>query len=121
MLPGTYAICRLDPNRPPPAYPPPGPDLVSVTFTQREISVVCPEEQTPSGARTEAGWRVLEVAGPLDLALTGVMASLIGPLSDAGVSVFAVSTYDTDFLLVRGEQVGHAARCLRHAGHRVVT
>lgn len=93
--------------------------LRAVTVTPAEISIVCPEEHTPEGARREDGWRALEVAGPLDFALTGILAALTVPLAEAAVSVFAVSTYDTDYLLVRAGELVEAVRVLEAAGHRV--
>ncbi len=67
----------------------------------------------------QRGWRGLKVAGPLDFALTGVLASLAGPLAEAGVSIFAISTYDTDYLFVREEQLGAAIDALRRAGFAI--
>jgi len=95
-------------------------DFVSVTGTRDEVSVVCPEDQAPEGATVEAGWRCLKVDGPLDFGLTGVLASLAVPLAEAGVSIFAVSTFDTDYVLVKAEALERAAAALETAGHRVV-
>lgn len=89
--------------------------LVSVTATPQETSIVCPEGGAPTEAEIEGGWRVLEVAGPLDFGLTGVLASLTAPLADAGISVFALSTYDTDYLLVRETRLAEAVDALRTA------
>ena len=118
VLAGAFAVCRLSPGAPPPAWPPAGP-FVSITRTADEISVVCPETAAPEGARCERGWRCLRVDGKLDLALVGVLASLLAPLAAAGVSVFAVATFDTDYLLVREADLGRAAEALRAAGHSV--
>ena len=76
-------------------------DLWSITRTEEEISVVLPEAAVLPAWRAERGWRCLKVQGPLDFSLTGVLASLVTPLAEAGISVFALSTYDTDYLLVR--------------------
>ncbi len=118
VLPGTYAVCRLSPGAPPPAWASAGP-FVSITRTADEISVVCPDGAAPEGARCERGWRCLRAEGTLDLALVGVLASLLAPLAAAGVSVFALSTFDTDYLLVREADLGRAAEALRAAGHSV--
>lgn len=99
--------------------PPPGAAFFAVTRTPGELSVVLPEAAVEAGWRAEKGWRCLAVAGPLDFALTGVLASLASPLAAAGVSLFAVSTYDTDYLLVREEDLARAVAALRNAGHRV--
>ena len=61
----------------------------------------------------------MKVEGPLDLSLTGVMASLAGPLAEAGISIFAISTYDTDYLLVKAPDLDEAMAALRQAGHTV--
>jgi hypothetical protein len=81
--------------------------------------VVCREGAVPEGVRCERGWRCLRVAGTLDLSLVGVLASLVGPLAGAGVSVFAVSTFDTDHLLLKASDFERAVGVLRRAGHAV--
>ena len=83
------------------------------------MTVVCPEEAVPDGVRAERGRRSLSVAGPLEHSLTGVLAGLSAPLAEAGVPVFALSTWETDHLLVAEERSGAAAAALRAAGHRV--
>jgi predicted glycoside hydrolase/deacetylase ChbG (UPF0249 family) len=114
-----YAVCRLPPDHPWPGLPE-ADGFVSVTRTKRELSVVCLERHAPVGGRLEVGWRLLEVAGPLDLGEVGVMAKLAAPLARAGVSLFALSTFDTDYLLVRDADVHRAQAALRAAGHTIV-
>ncbi len=94
-------------------------EFCSIVRTVDELSIVCAEEAVPLGVTCQRGWRGLKVAGPLDFALTGVLASLAVPLAEASVSIFAISTYDTDILLVRGEQIETAIEALRRAGHVV--
>jgi hypothetical protein len=118
LLAERFAVCRLPPDAPIPARPSVC-GLWSVTITDRELSVVLPEAAAPAGHPVELGWRALEVAGPLDFSLTGVMASLSTPLAEAGVSVFVVSTYDTDYVLVREPDLDRAQGALRDAGHGV--
>ena len=84
-----------------------------------ELTLVAPEASVPDGVGAERGWRALEVDGPLDFSMTGVLAALSGALAQAGVSIFAVSTYDTDVLLVRAGQLRAAVDALRDAGHVV--
>jgi hypothetical protein len=102
LLPGSFAICHLPPETPLPdaLLEPPAAEMVSVTRTGDELSIVCREERVPAGARRVGGWRCLRVRGALPLSLVGVLAALTAPLAAAGVSVFAVSTFDTDYLLV---------------------
>ena len=117
ILPETFAICRLEPSAPTPAWAHSGPFL-SVTRTPAELSVVCPDAAAPPGVAANRGWRAIAVAGTLDFGLTGVLASLASPLAAAGVSIFAVSTYDTDYVLVKDETLGRAVEALAAAGHR---
>ena len=115
---GRYSVCRLDPGRPWPT-PPAGARLYSATRTIDELSVVCLEGDEPAGARVEPGWRALRIVGPLAFDLVGVIASVTVPLAGSEVGVFVVSTYDTDLVLVKDEDVGRAIDALGGAGHRV--
>jgi hypothetical protein len=117
-LAGSFAVCRLPPEAPDPAWA--SGALVSVTRTAGEVSVVCEGGCVPEGVTRQGGFRCLAVAGPLDFAMTGVMAGIAGPLADAGVSLVPLGTYDTDYLLVRGEDLERAVVALRRAGHQVV-
>lgn len=119
LLPGEFAVCRLPPEATVPEWALAAAPFVSVTRTAAELSVVCPAEQVPAGTRSEPGWRCLEVAGPLDFAEIGILAGLAAPLAAAGISLFAVSTYDTDYLLVRTADLDRALVALAAAGHRV--
>jgi len=91
----------------------------SINRTPDELSILCPARFVPNGTQSEDGWRCLQVAGPLDFGLVGVLASLLGPLQQAGVSVFVLSTYDTDYLLVKQAQLTMALDALRAAGHTI--
>jgi uncharacterized protein len=119
VLPGALAVARLRPGEPVPAWASAAGALHAVVRTAGELSVVCDDAAVPAGVRAERGFRALAVAGPLDFALTGVLAALAVPLAEAGVPIFAVSTYDTDHLLVRAERLGEAIAALEAAGHRV--
>jgi hypothetical protein len=88
-----------------------------VIRTAAEVTVVCAD--VPDGVRAERGWRALAVEGPLDLALTGVLVSLLEPLAAVGIAIFAISTFDTDHVLVRAARLEEAVAALRGAGHRV--
>lgn len=93
--------------------------LVSITRREGELSIVCADARVPADVRAERGWRALEVEGPIDFQLVGVMHALTGPLARAGISVFTVATFDTDVLLVREETVGRAVEALRADGYTV--
>ena len=114
VLPQRYAVCRLAAGADVPA------GFFSVTRTADELSVVCAEGEAPGGAKCECGWRMLQVVGPLEFSLTGVLAAIATPLANTGVSIFAISTFDTDYVLVKEESLVKAVGALRNAGHRVL-
>jgi len=116
VLPGTYAVCRLAPETARPAWA--AGDFVSVTATAEEVSVICPAKSVPSDVRAEREWRVLKVAGPFSLDTVGVLAALAAPLATAKVSLLAVGTFDTDYLLVKADALDAASRALTDAGHQ---
>jgi uncharacterized protein len=116
ILPDLFAICRLPPDAEPPNWAMSG-EFCSVTRAPGELSVVCRQSQVPSGVLSSPEWRCLRVHGPMDLALTGVLASLARPLAQAGIAIFAVSTYDTDYLLVKAADLDQALLALTGAGH----
>jgi len=94
-------------------------EFFSVTRTPAELSAVCDAAAVPSGVKAEAPWSMLAVRGPLDFNITGVLAGLATPLAAAGISIFAISTYDTDYVLVRNDDSDRAERALREAGHHI--
>ncbi len=118
LAPERFAICRLPPTAPIPPLPL-NASLVSVTLTSDELSFVVPEYAAPADARIAGGWRALRVAGTLDFSLTGILASLATPLAKAGVSIFALSTFDTDYLLIQETGLEQALTVLRAEGHTV--
>ena len=116
VLPFELFICQLPADA---ALPPLRGRFYSVTRTAGEVSVVC--EAPPAGAlRVEGGWSALEVIGPLDFGLTGILASFAVPLADAGISIFAISTFHTDYLLVKTARLQAGTDALAAAGHRRV-
>lgn len=119
LLKDAFAVCRLAPDAPFPAWAAGGP-FVSITRTTEELSVVCRQDAVPEGVRCEAGWRCLRVEGTFDFSLVGVLASLLGPLADASVSILVLSTFDTDYLLVKEEKLETAIEALRLPGHTVL-
>ena len=118
LLPEPLAVCRLPPDAALAAWAGTS-EFVSITRTADELSVVCPQDAVPDCVSCERGWRCLKVAGPLQLSAVGVLAALAAPLAEAGVSVFAVSTFDTDYLLVKEENLATALEALRRAGQNV--
>jgi hypothetical protein len=119
LLEDQFAIVRLDPARATPAWAQGRSSFTAVVRTAAELSVVAPQEAVPAEVEAVGPWRVLEVQGPLDFGLTGILADLAGILARIEISIFAVSTYDTDYVLVREEDVAAAIEALRAAGHAV--
>jgi len=112
LLGDRLAVCRLAPDVALPSWLAWRGDLVSVTRTGQELSIVCPEGIVPAGITAERDWRAFEVEGPLDFALTGILAGLAAPLAEEGISIFAISTYDTDYILVRAADLQQAQAVL---------
>lgn len=107
-LPGRYAISWLEPGEGVPDWFPGEAELQSLTRTKDELSLVTEEEAVAPGIKSEKGWRALKVLGPLEFSLTGIMARLSGALADEGISLFALSTYNTDYILVKEEDLERA-------------
>ncbi len=118
ILDDEFAVARLGPGDAVPPWADQG-AISSVTRTAEELSVVCGAKAVPSEVMAERGWRCVRVAGQLDLSLTGILASILGPLAEARVSIFAIATYDTDYVLVRETSLHAAIECLTAAGHQV--
>ena len=117
-FPGRYAVFRLPPDATWPTWA--TGDFVSISRTTDELSVVCPADCVPAEVRREDGWRCLRVDGVIEFSVIGVLASLTVPLAEAGVSVFAVSTFDTDYLLVKEVDFDRACAALRVHGHLLI-
>lgn len=118
ILPERFAVCRLQPGadfHEPIARR----SLFALTRTSDELSLVCSEADAPREALIEPDWRAFKVTGPLDFSLTGILASLANPLAQSGVGIFAVSTYDTDYVLVKETDLQRAVQALQAAGHLI--
>ena len=118
LLPDAFAVCRLAPASAIPAWASAS-SFLSVTQTKDELSLVCSQCLVPEGIRCEAGWRCLRVSGTMDSSQVGILASLVGPLAEAGISVFAIPTFDTDYLLVKQTDLDKATAALRQTGHSI--
>ena len=119
MLPGQFAVCRLALGAAWPVWA--RGSFVSVTATDDELSVVCSADAVPPEVVAARDWRVLKVVGPFAFTTVGVLASLTAPLAKADISLLAIATYDTDYLLVRSDAVDKAVAVLSAAGHEHVT
>jgi hypothetical protein len=122
LLADDYAVCRLDPGTPlPSGLHSGGSGVLSITWTETEISIICTADQAPAQGSVNTPWRCLRVNGPVNIALTGILASLVKPLAEARVNIFAFSTHDTDYLLIPAVRLEEALAALSAAGHRVAT
>ena len=118
-LPGPYAIVRLASDAPVPEWATKG-DFTSITRTADELSIVCPTANLPADVLSPHRWICLKLEGPFPFSLTGVLLSFIQPLSGNGIPIFAISTYDTDYVLIQEESVEGALDVLREAGHELI-
>jgi uncharacterized protein len=116
VLKETFAVCRLAPGAEIPPRALEGP-FTSVTRTPTETSIICPQAQAPTGAAVEGDWRCIEVEGPLAFTQIGLLSSLLIPLAEAEISIMAVSTYDTDYVLIKERNLEMAVSTLTRAGY----
>jgi uncharacterized protein len=119
-LPMAFAVCRLPPDACVPA-PTTAALFSSITRTADEVSIVCPTDQAPQNGKCESPWTCFKLEGPFSFALTGVLASFLDPLAQRGVPIFAISTFDTDYVLVKEEHAAAALETLQAAGHELIS
>jgi len=119
LQPERLTICRLAPEAAIPEWASGHAAFLSITRTRDELSIVCEAKRVPAAVKQEGGWRVLKVAGPLDFSLIGILASLTEPLAKASISIMAISTFDTDYLMVKEAKLEEAIKVLKAAGHRI--
>jgi hypothetical protein len=120
LMKDRLAICRLKAAETVPDWASSDSGFFSVTRTAGELSIVCVESAVPPGVKCERAWRIFEIEGPFDFAATGILVSAAAPLAEAGVPIFAISTFDTDYVLVKQEHTENAVRALESAGHCVM-
>ena len=120
LLPGRFAVCRLEPRDDVPAWVPSASALIVVARTDEELSIVCDAGVVPEAVRAERDLRAFVVRGPLPFDAVGIMAGLSGALASANIALFAVSTFDTDYILVREDRIGNARAALSARGYAVL-
>jgi uncharacterized protein len=118
LLQGILGVARLAPDAALPEWAREG-VLWAALRSREELSIVCEERYIPPEVRAERGWRALQIEGPLDFSLLGVLAAIAGVLAEAGVSIFVLSSYDTDTILVKETVLDRALAALRGAGYLV--
>ena len=120
VLEGRFAVCQLPATAPLPEWALRG-SMFSITRTTTELSIVCSEvrseEHAPAGVRAESGWACLRLQGPFPFEMTGVLTAFLNPLAAAGIAIFAVSTFDTDYVLLKNDRLSAALAALEQAGH----
>lgn len=120
VLDGRFALCRLPADAEVPAWVTHADAFLTVSRTPTELSIVADERAVPAELDAQRGYRALRVEGPLPLELVGVLAAIASPLAAAGVPIFPIATYDTDYLFVAGADLARAVAALEAAGHRVM-
>ena len=120
VLPGNFAVCRLGPDDPIPDWIKPG-LFVNVTRTADELSVVCEEDVVPADVVAVKGWACLKVEGPFDFSEVGVIASISRILAESEISLLSLSTFETDYILLKWNQVEAAVEALKAGGHSVTS
>lgn len=118
LLEEKYGVSRLEKDQPLPFWCQKG-ELYSITKTGEEMSIVCCEQYIPENIKCERDWRILKVEGPLDFSLIGILASISTLLAKNNISIFALSTYDTDYILVKEKDVNNSITALRNEGYEV--
>lgn len=117
IIKGRWAILKLAANQEIPSWALTHTDFLSITRTRDELSIVCLEELLPSGYQRDSDWALLKLHGPFALDQIGVLSSMTVPLAQAGVGIFTISTFDTDYILVKATQLQIACKALIAAGH----
>jgi uncharacterized protein len=117
VLPERLAVCQLAADAPVPSWAQEG-GFFCVTRSADELSIVCEEHRVPEGVRVERGWVALKLEGPFPFSMTGVLASFLQPLAEGKIPIFAISTFDTDYVLIKREDLERAQKALGAAGHR---
>lgn len=117
LLDETYAVCRLPPNAPVDLVP--RGSYAAVVHAPEETTLVCSLGDAPPHAQVDPGWRCLRIEETFAFSMPGILASVLGPLAEAGIGIFATSTFSTDYVLVKAGDLEHAVEALRKAGHTV--
>jgi len=120
VLPNKIGVCKLEAQSTVPNWPCKG-EFFSITKTPEELSIVCSEDNIPKDVLCERGWRAFKVQGTLDFGLVGILAKITAALANAGLGIFAVSTYNTDYILVKEKDLEYAIIALRNDGHEIIS
>lgn len=119
LLKERFGVCRLNENEPIPEWAK-NSDFYSITKTLDELSIVCSQDSIPSNIKCEKDWRTLKIEGPLDFSLIGILSSISTILAQTGISIFAISTYDTDYILVKDKDISNAIKALSNEKYKII-
>ncbi|MGB6154549.1 MAG: ACT domain-containing protein [Castellaniella sp.] len=120
VLPQSFVIARLEPDADIPNAVLTSGNFISITRTDEELSIVCVESAATDLVKVDQPWRAIKIHGPFAFDLTGILASFLNPLASAAIGIFATSTFDTDYILVKSENIERAVQALQAAGHNFV-
>jgi hypothetical protein len=120
VLPGNFMVVKVEPGASLPQAVIESPDFMSITRTDEELSMVCSEAAAAGLAGADGPWRAIKIKGPFAFDQTGVLAAFLDPLAQAAIGIFAASTFDTDYVLVKSENLDRAVEALQSAGHRLL-
>jgi len=113
LLPGEFAVCRLAPEG---SIDWAKGEFFSITKTRDELSVVCLQSLVPADVKHESNWSILKIEGPLDFSLIGILSKISSVLAEKEISIFAISTFDTDYILVKSDKLTEAKDALKEVG-----
>ncbi|CDM69866.1 Hypothetical protein CM240_2749 [Clostridium bornimense] len=119
LLDGKYGVCRLSTDEAVPSWAFKG-EFFSITKTEDELSIVCLEENISEKIKCERNWRILKVEGPLDFSLVGILSKISGLMAKNDISIFAISTYETDYILIKDENIKKAIEVLNEDYYNVI-
>lgn len=119
LLKEKYAVARLNKESEVPSWGFKG-EFYSVTKTEDELSIVCLEENIPQDTKCEKDWRILKIEGPLDFLLVGILSKISSLMAKNNISIFAISTYDTDYILIKEDNIEKAISVLEENIYKII-
>ncbi len=119
LLKDSFAVCRLNKNEQIPDWALSN-SFYSIVKTEDELSIVCLENSVPNNVKQERDWRVLKIEGPLDFSLIGILSKISSILAKEKISIFAISTYDTDYILVKNAEIENAIKALSNEEYNII-
>lgn len=119
LLKDKYSVCRLNKNDEIPKWIFQE-EFFSITKTDEELSVVCLQDKIKENIKCEKDWRILKIEGPLDFSLIGILSKISTLMANNDISIFAISTYDTDYILIKEESINKAIEVLENNNYNII-